>query len=42
MTSNHCLPWEHFWYYANMIMHWRCSNCGELSHRKPRLGGFRP
>ena len=29
-----CPP--HIWYYANLIMHWKCKFCPALRHNKPR------
>lgn len=29
-----CPP--HIWYYANVIMHWKCSFCVALRHKKPK------
>lgn len=31
-------PWKcppHLWYYANLIMHWKCKFCPALRHQKP-------
>lgn len=37
LTARHmCLP--HIWYYANMLMHWRCKYCGKLTHEEPTDG----
>lgn len=36
-----CSANSYVWYYADMILHWRCMFCGELEHKRPASGLFK-